>query len=354
MPIAQEILDKPDMKNRIVLVLTVALVGLALCACDVRAPEPSSTPEPSTTPLPTETFMPVPTDTPEPTDTPTPEPTANLPLSLGEVQVMPDGGFSFRSIIGFETNTNRLDNGDFVGIYNKNGTILISVLASATYRGNESPEEIMDDFLSKTAASDGGEIQQKGEIYPIIVDGVEGAAFDLTGTMFDSPMEGQIVLIMPSESQILLGFAVADLTEDKDKWINEGSCVFSTLLGTVEFIEDAELGESACPVSSDNTYGYSPDNPIRVGGAQFEGPEHEEAYLDSLSGPKGEIVDYVRIQSLTNGNSTLDVFQVSYSGAASPVFLYLDKYSYGELKAPVGFICWKPIPLNINEDQPAA
>lgn len=102
---------------------------------------------------------------------------------------------------------------------------------------------------------------------------------------------------------------------------------------------------SACVVSTDSTYGYSPDNPIRVGGDAFGGPPRERAYLDSLSGPNGEAISYYREGSIYYVDTILDIYHVSYDGSNS-VVLYIDEYSYQELMAPVGFVCWTPIPLS--------
>ncbi|MGC1378142.1 MAG: hypothetical protein WA821_18070 [Anaerolineales bacterium] len=92
----------------------------------------------------------------------------------------------------------------------------------------------------------------------------------------------------------------------------------------------------AC-VSTDKTYGYTQENPIKVGGDDFGGPPRERAYLDNLAGPHGEPISYNRTGSLDSGDTILDAYEIS--GLSKPVTLYIDEYSFTEPQAPVGFTC---------------
>merc|ERR1712000_632294 len=48
-------------------------------------------------------------------------------------------------------------------------------------------------------------------------------------------------------------------------------------------------------ISTDKTYGYSPKNPVEVGGAKnSEGPRNERRFLNALAGPNGEKISYYR------------------------------------------------------------
>ena len=339
------------MKNRISWPPVVFLLSIALSACNTRTPEPTPTIQPSNTPAPTATSTLVPSNTPEPTTiftltpTATPEPTSTFtptpepPLELGDIQEVAAGGFSFQPIKGYEISIERTG----VGLFDQNGTIILSIYGETNYDGTQTNEDLVDEFLGALEERGVAEFE-KGEAYPITVGYVEGSAYDLTGRMMDKPIEGQAVLVMPSDHQFLYGLAIANLSEAEDKW-QEGSLLFSTLLETIQFIEAQELGESACGVSTDETYGYSKDNPIEVGGDWLEGPARERTYLNSLSGPDGEVVHYERSSSIDYGDTILDIFLVTYTGAR-PATLYLDEYNYAELMAPVGFICWTPIPLS--------
>ncbi|MFZ5878886.1 MAG: hypothetical protein ACOY0R_05935, partial [Chloroflexota bacterium] len=95
-----------------------------------------------------------------------------------------------------------------------------------------------------------------------------------------------------------------------------------------------------CPVSTDETYGYTADNPIKVGGDFLSGPQRERAYLDNLLGPNGELLSYERLGSTMGNDTILDMYEIS--GLDNPVVLYVDMYKYETLSAPVGFACSGP------------
>ena len=96
--------------------------------------------------------------------------------------------------------------------------------------------------------------------------------------------------------------------------------------------------------ADDPSYGYSPDNPIRVGGIQ-QGPSRERMYLNALMGPNGEPIEYERIGSCCpfstpngfKGGGLLDAFRVTYEGHASPITLYINFYDESPLRIPDGF-----------------
>jgi len=97
-------------------------------------------------------------------------------------------------------------------------------------------------------------------------------------------------------------------------------------------------------VNSDATYGYTEKNPIKVGG-NSNGPANERKYLNSLSGPNGETISYMRTGSCCAfetknspfGSGMLDAYAVTYEGKKDTVMLYLNMYDKAALKAPVGF-----------------
>jgi hypothetical protein len=261
---------------------------------------------------------------------------------LGEVQEVPGGGFSFRPPAGYQI---EIEGGN-AGIFDQSRTIIIALNGSTTYNGLQSQEDIIDEFLSEL--EEGGVASfERGEPYSIVIDGVEGTAIDLSGTLLDFLIKGQATLVLPAPNQFLFGLAIANLSADESKWDAEGAVLYSTVLESVQFMERPEISGSACPVSADDSYGYSEDNPIKVGGDWLDGPSRERAYLNSLSGPNGEIISYEREGSLPHGETILDLYTVTY--ADTSVTLYIDMYVYEDLMAPLGFICWTPIPLSEPE-----
>lgn len=101
-------------------------------------------------------------------------------------------------------------------------------------------------------------------------------------------------------------------------------------------------------VSTDKTYGFSPKNPVEVGGAKnSEGPMNERRYLNALAGPNGEPISYFRAGSCCAiksdndpfgfGSVMLDNYRVTWLNSKDTVSIYINMYDSGKLKAPVGF-----------------
>ena len=98
--------------------------------------------------------------------------------------------------------------------------------------------------------------------------------------------------------------------------------------------------------TTDETYGYTAENPIMVGGG-MNGPIHERRFLDTLAGPNGERIRYSRKGSccmfktenaLFGGEmGLLDMYEIKYRGLKTPIILYLNMYDLDILKVPVGF-----------------
>jgi hypothetical protein len=92
----------------------------------------------------------------------------------------------------------------------------------------------------------------------------------------------------------------------------------------------------------EGAYGFSPDNPIHVGG----GPEGQRAFLETLRGPEGQPLAWRRLGSCCEfetpnglmGLGLLDLYEVAYEGLEQPVILYLNMYDSGPVAAPAGFL----------------
>ena len=332
-----------------ILIIIVVFGFMSACVVQTIEPAPTATHTtaptdtklPTATEIPTDTPEPTPTRTSTPTETPLPTetatPTIEPTLEMGEVQELALGGFSIRPVVGYgmETEFNT------VIVSDQGGTFFITISGVTDYNGSQSHEEIVEEYLVELEGYGIGEFNL-GESDPIIVDDVEGMVFDVTGIMLDAEIEGQSILVMPSENHFLFGLAVGNLSTDEDVWQEIGSEVFNALIESIEFIEAGDIDGSACQVSADETYGYSEDNPIKVGGDWLDGPGREKAYLNSLSGPNGEAVSFERLGSFNYGDTILDEYEVQFAGKS--VILFLDEYNYEQPATPVGFICWTPIP----------
>lgn len=102
---------------------------------------------------------------------------------------------------------------------------------------------------------------------------------------------------------------------------------------------------AGCPASSDPTYGYTVENPFKVGGGPFGGgPSRERAVLDALRGPAGQVLSYERLGSLpVSDNIIIDIYEVTYEGYGGVFNLYFDIYSEEPVLVPVGLKCATPL-----------
>ena len=99
-------------------------------------------------------------------------------------------------------------------------------------------------------------------------------------------------------------------------------------------------------ISEDETYGYTPENPINVGGInQSEGPLNQRRFLNALYSPTGKAIEYYRkgtccqfeTENGTMGKGLLDMYEITWKGEMVPIILYINMYDFGPLKAPKGF-----------------
>jgi hypothetical protein len=104
---------------------------------------------------------------------------------------------------------------------------------------------------------------------------------------------------------------------------------------------------SQCAIAGDSTYGFTPAGAIKTGGGDMRGPSREKQYLSVLRGPAGQGLHVVRRGSIMGPDrqTILDLYELSYSGLASPLSLYLDEYHDGTLQAPQGLACAAPITI---------
>ncbi len=110
----------------------------------------------------------------------------------------------------------------------------------------------------------------------------------------------------------------------------------------------APVAQSVCPIAGDDTYAFTREHPVQVGGGAMYVAARERRYLDALRGPAGQVLRYRRAASVAGPDerTILDRYDVTYDGLDKPTELYLDAYHYDdELRAPRGFTCAVPIGL---------
>ena len=130
---------------------------------------------------------------------------------------------------------------------------------------------------------------------------------------------------------------------------------YFSILIVLLFITGTALGNPATAqnnsvdtlkATTDSTYGYTEENPIKVGGMNEQrGPDNERAFLNSLLGPDGQELTYKREGSCCPfetpngfaGYGLLDMYEIKYEGLEEPITLYLNMHDSEELYVPVGF-----------------
>lgn len=108
--------------------------------------------------------------------------------------------------------------------------------------------------------------------------GLEGLQTDISGSLFGEPMLGSLAVLHPDDRCFSLVGMAATL-EASSLWQSTGKLAFDALLKHIRFLPNL----AACQVATDPTYGFSPENPIRLGSLNlYDGIARMEAYLNTL------------------------------------------------------------------------
>lgn len=107
-----------------------------------------------------------------------------------------------------------------------------------------------------------------------------------------------------------------------------------------DFIENLKI-------SNDPTYGYSPNNPIKV--ANSKNPTGDSVlYLKSLRGPNNEIIEYYRSGSFSHctddpskPNILLDRYILNHENNDDDIIIFINIYDSSEMMVPFGLIARK-------------
>lgn len=304
------------------LLIELQISCFILTACATATPIPA-TALPSLTPIP---------PVPSATSTLIPSPTLEVVVDKIETLVVVDGfTISVPFPLIYQTQNN-------IVLIASDDKVLSISLVGDQYDGAQPLIDIMDSYLGSLEKR--GAVFFKGEAVEIQIDGADGFSSDLSGKLNNVDVQGQAVIVSPRRDFILFGIALSKVDSNKNNWVDEHSAVFQSLLDGIKFTNV----DASCPISTDQTYGYSEENPIKVGGGNFDGPSRERAYLDHLLGPNGETLSYERNGSTMFGDAILDIYHVTGTGVDS--ILYVDEYNFSEPQAPLGFTCQGSFPLS--------
>jgi hypothetical protein len=121
---------------------------------------------------------------------------------------------------------------------------------------------------------------------------------------------------------------------------NEVQSAFNAIAGSIRFFPPHV---TPCDFAPNETYGLTPENPIRIGGGGSD-LSRIRGFMHGLDGAGGmEPLDYKWAGTLSQGGILLDVYVVHYeyeSGSSgSEATFYFDRHSYERPLAPYGFPC---------------
>lgn len=146
------------------------------------------------------------------------------------------------------------------------------------------------------------------------------------------------------------------LLNEKEKACNDFNLAYS--LGDslsrnyVEKCKDTSSFGSHCilrlsVMAADDSYGFTVNNPIRVGSGPKGGPANERAYLNLLRDMQGKPINYYRLGSCCPykssnplGGGVLDKYEITYlntKGEEEKTIIYMSMWDYEEPKILYGF-----------------
>jgi len=256
-----------------------------------------------------------------------------------------DGGFAYPQLNSLKSQQGafeELQREAQVSLSAPNKDLLFSLTSEETDPG-EDAQGCLERTLARMAEDITGFEDSQPVAHP--VGEAQGLAVDFSGTLFEQSISGGLIVNTPQSGRCFSAIGMALGSEANELWQGQGQVLFEAILGEVRFFEVARA--SACPISPDPNYGYSPEAPIRVGNSNlYDGAAREEAYLQSLRGPGGEELRYERLDAIKlEGLAVLDVYELDYTGLENPLILYLDMYTFEPLMLPQGLTCTAPFPL---------
>lgn len=318
---------------------TYALLGLLilglLAACSVMQIDPALTPLPSfVAPLGA-------TGTPPPT--PTPDPASFI--LLGPEVTVKDAAYAFQPIAAWNASGDRLpftQNGNMASMGNKYSGLYLN-LDSEKGGINHSSSDCLGMIRERMATS----LQNFAADEPqaLMTNNVPGLSVNFSGKLDELAVVGKMAIFFPNMRCFSL-IAFNNGADAENLWQSSGQYAYAKVLGSLRFLD--QLQAASCQVSTDPSYGLTPDKPIRVGNTNIkDGLERQELYLNTLRGPNYEEISYTRLNPLYNTEREIvDAYTVTYPGLAEPVKLYFEIFKFESPLAPLGFNCEAPFPLS--------
>jgi hypothetical protein len=154
----------------------------------------------------------------------------DLPIRLGESKSVEDGGFSFRTIIGYNTELSRRQ----ATLISDDGEVVLSLSGIPVHNVGDL-NSVMERFLDKMSET----IREfeSGQPYPINIDGDRGLAAEVTGEMGGEEVVGRVAIVAPTDEQLFYALAITLDGPTGRGWESRGMPVFETVIETIDFFE---------------------------------------------------------------------------------------------------------------------
>ncbi len=307
---------------------------LILAACAGLPVRPAFTPLPNFVPPLGATGTPLPTPTPDPASF----------ILLGPEVTVKEAGYAFQPIAVWNASGDKLpftQTGNMASMGNQFSGLYLN-LNSEKGGINHSSSDCLTMIRDRMAASMTG--FQADEPQALMTNNVPGLSVGFSGQLEELPVVGKLATFFPNARCFsLIAFTYG--TESDTLWQASGQHAYAKLLASLRFLD--QLQAASCQISTDSSYGLTPDNPIRVGNTNIkDGLEREELYLKTLRGPAYEEIAFTRLNPLYNTEREIvHAYTVTYRGQAEPVTLYFQIFKFESPKAPMGFNCEAPFPL---------
>ena len=281
------------------------------------------------------------------TATPSPTPTPEVPnyIQAGSPVQVQAGMYSFEPVTTWDESGVPLAlriKDTRATLSNAEETLFFSLASEPAPSGSTS-QVCLDTILQRMAA-DLSELQNS-ETAPLTTQAGTGLQVRLQAKVFSQASIGALQVIQVNQRCFsLLGLATSD--DSASLWENSGAPILSRLQQSVRFLEPSQL--MYCDVAKNETYGFSPENPIRTGNTNlYDGRTRQETYLFTLRGPNQEEIFFTRLAPEFNDLGVIvDPYHIEYAQIPEAITLYFDMNTFEPLFAPQGFSCEAAFPIS--------
>lgn len=289
----------------------------------------------------TDVFLPPTGPTQEPTTIPTPS-----YIQQAAPTILP-AGFQFNPVTTWDASGESLalvTDASHASLSNQAGTLFFDLSFEPLTEANDT-QTCIDHFTSRMNQDFTSLVILASQ--PRTLAGQPALTTQFSGTLLNQPVNGQLTTLFHNQHCFnLLSLALGE--SSTKLWADCGQPIDQTLAASLSWVDpSAQPSQLACQVSTDPTYGTTPDNPIRIGQTTLsDAHEREELYLLTLRGPGNEEIVFERlVPEYNQAEQIIDVYLIKYSSAQEPLRVYFDSAVYQQPLALAGFTCEAAFPI---------